>query len=190
MTEGGNIFRSLKTLELERCPNLERWWKMVDNADDDSTTPQFPCLSDLSISGCPLLTSMPLFPTLDGTLYLRDTSIKPLQQTLKMVVPVSTTTTPSSSSSSPRSSLDPPLSGLKKLELTDMENLTSIPEEWMHQLSSLQSLALHRCDALSERCGNKKGADWDKISHIPNIEVDGRTIQKEGRYQLDEQESS
>ncbi|XP_043814027.1 putative disease resistance protein RGA3 [Manihot esculenta] len=63
-----------------------------------------------------------------------------------------------------------------------------LPQE-MRSLTSLRELNINDCPQLKERCGNREGADWAFISHIPNIEVDDQRIQREGRYLLDDEAS-
>jgi hypothetical protein len=111
------------------------------NDDSDESTIEeglrmlcFPRLSSLGISYCPNLTSMPLFPTLDEDLYLVNTSSMPLQQTMKMTSPVS------SSSSSSSSSFTRPLSKLKVLYRHSIDDMESLPEVGLQNLSSLQQL--------------------------------------------------
>ncbi|KAJ8900193.1 hypothetical protein K2173_024833 [Erythroxylum novogranatense] len=66
------FFPSLKSLELKECPQLMGWWKQDDDndavAESLTVLPQFSCLSTLKISDCPLLTWIPLFPSLEETL--------------------------------------------------------------------------------------------------------------------------
>ncbi|XP_050284764.1 putative disease resistance protein RGA4 isoform X3 [Quercus robur] len=79
------FFPSLKSLTIEVCPNLKGWWGRTgrdlvattsastpDHQQDQShnSLPLFPLLSDLWISNCPEMTSMPLFPNLEESLYL------------------------------------------------------------------------------------------------------------------------
>uniref|UniRef100_A0A2C9VHE4 Uncharacterized protein n=1 Tax=Manihot esculenta TaxID=3983 RepID=A0A2C9VHE4_MANES len=194
-----SFFPSLKTLELRHCPKLKGWQKKRD----DSTALellQFPCLSYFSCHNCPNLTSIPQFPSLDLSLYLYKASPQLVHQIF----------TPSISSSS---SIIPPLSKLKHLSIKYIEELESLPRDGLrnltclqaltidtcpalkclpqelHSLTSLRELDIRDCPQLKERCGNKKGADWEFISHIQNIEVDRQTIQKEGRYLLDDEAS-
>ncbi|KAF2319461.1 hypothetical protein GH714_016049 [Hevea brasiliensis] len=70
---------------------------------------------------------------------------------------------------------------LHKLSIESCHHLESLPE-WMESLTALQSFCIEACPQLSERCKNNMSADWPKISHIPNICVDGRWIQEDGRY--------
>ncbi|XP_043817144.1 putative disease resistance protein RGA3 [Manihot esculenta] len=95
--------------------------------------PQFPCLSRLIISNCPNLTLMPTFPSLDTELSLSYVSIRPLQRTLQMAAMASAL--PSASSS-----VTAPFSKLKTLWLEGIENLASLPGEWMQNLSFLEGL--------------------------------------------------
>ncbi|XVF37654.1 hypothetical protein REPUB_Repub20aG0028300 [Reevesia pubescens] len=181
---------SLEELSIEDCPNLKGWWKTdVDEASNEQL-PCFPCLSDLYIAGCPNLTSMPLFP-LVRVLTLKETSWKPVQQTMKLKR--TTSEAPSSSSSS---SLFSPFSKLQKLQLSNIENLDSLPEEFLQNLTSLQSLEIERCinltsipkgmqrltflrelqivgcPQLTKRCKRNIGVDWPNIAHIKNIWID------------------
>jgi len=100
----------------------------------------FPCLSSLSIVDCPNLTSMPLFPTLSILILLRASSM-PLQQTTKMKSPVS-------SSSSSSSSFIHPLSKLKNLYIYFIDDMESLPEVGLQNLSSLQQLSIRGCSRL------------------------------------------
>ncbi|KAG8650151.1 hypothetical protein MANES_07G009020v8 [Manihot esculenta] len=195
-----SFFPSLKSLRLEHCPKLKGWQKKRD----DSTALellQFPCLSNFYCKNCPNLTSIPQFPSLDELLYLRYASPQLVHQIF----------TPSISSSS---SIIPPLSKLKILKIMGNEELESLPPDGLRNLTCLQRLTIKFCPALKclpqemrsltslrkldiddcpqlkKRCGNKKGADWAFISHIPNIEVDDRTIQRKGRYLLDDEVSA
>ncbi|XP_043814133.1 putative disease resistance protein RGA3 [Manihot esculenta] len=195
-----SFFPSLKTLELYRCPKLKGWQK---KKEDDSTALellQFPCLSYFVCEDCPNLTSIPQFPSLDHSLSLRYASPQLVHQIF----------TPSISSSS---SIVPPLSKLKILRIRDIKELESLPPDGLRNLTCLQRLTIEICPAikclpqemrsltslrelnindcpqLKERCGNRKGADWACISHIPNIEVDDQRIQREGRYLLDDEAS-
>ncbi|XP_011031339.1 PREDICTED: putative disease resistance protein RGA3 isoform X1 [Populus euphratica] len=139
------FFPSLKTLVIYGCFRLKGWWKRWSrdemNADSDESTIKmlcFPRLSSLCVSDCPNLTSMPLFPTLDEGLDLRRTSSMPLQQTMNMKSPVS-----SSSSSFIR-----PLSKLKNLEMYSIDDMESVPEVGLQNLSSLLQLSIYECPRL------------------------------------------
>ncbi|EXB95297.1 hypothetical protein L484_007941 [Morus notabilis] len=60
---------------------------------------------------------------------------------------------------------------LKKLSISICPNLKSLPEK-IGSLTSLQTLEIKGCPALLHRCQRKAGADWDKISHIPDLRLD------------------
>ncbi|KAJ6745261.1 hypothetical protein OIU74_028027 [Salix koriyanagi] len=95
----------------------------------------FPHLSSLTISNFPNLTSM-LFPTLDDVLHLYYTSSAPLQQTMKMRGWRSPSSPVSSSSALP-------LSNLKELYIWSIEDLESLPEIEMQNLSSFRLLSIY-----------------------------------------------
>ncbi|XP_057990076.1 putative disease resistance protein RGA3 isoform X2 [Hevea brasiliensis] len=205
------FFPSLKFLDLLNCPNLKGWWRTWKDAEP---LPQFACLSQLIIVDCPNLTLMPTFPSLEKELWLCNANIRPLDQTLNVKMMGATASALPSTSSSPSSSVAAPLSKLKSLVLEGIENVASLPGEWMRNLTSieylqisrcpnltslpkemchittLQELNIDHCPHLSERCGHHEAADWSNIAHIPNIVIDGRDIQKEGCYLLEEEGSS
>ncbi|KAJ9158777.1 hypothetical protein P3X46_024328 [Hevea brasiliensis] len=127
------FFPSLKILQLFDCPNLKGWWRTCRDAE---LVPQFPCLSELEIWNCPNLTLMPTFPSLDMELCLSNANIRPLHQTLKIKIMTATASTLPSTSSSVTASF----SKLKSLYLEDIEDLSSLPGEWMQGLISLDNL--------------------------------------------------
>jgi len=140
------FFPSLKTLYISRCRRLKGWWKRwsrdeMNDDSDESTIEEglrmlcFPRLSSLKIRRCPNLTSMPLFPTLDEVLLWRSSSM-PLQQTMKMTSPVSSSS----------SSFTHPLSKLKSLDMGYIDDMESLQE--VGHLSSLQRLWIYECPRL------------------------------------------
>ncbi|KAM3732076.1 hypothetical protein ACB098_11G033500 [Castanea mollissima] len=150
---------SLDELKLKYCPNLKEWWRrrrdpMKELNDDNdnyvgitkATTsiaeshllPSFPWLSKLCIRGCPQLTSMPLFPSLEK-LELYYCSFRPMEQTARMAAE----TVASTSSYTPDTSSFAPLSKLKSLEIGRMEE--PLPEECMQNLISLNFLRIYEC---------------------------------------------
>ena len=167
------FFPSLKEIHLYACPNLEGWWRKSDsfvavNSDGDNSIeiiaetsltdhrllPSFPCLSELKITGCPKLTSVPMFPHLDGQLVLLNANLKLVQQTMMMNM-----TTPKSpistaiASSTLASSSSTPLSKLKRIALYFIMELETLQEEWLENLISLESLVIwdcHRLKSLSQ----------------------------------------
>ncbi|GLT65936.1 hypothetical protein SLA2020_383360 [Shorea laevis] len=69
------------------------------------------------------------------------------------------------------------LSSLQNLSIWGCENLTSLPPvEAMQRLSNLKFLSIEECPKLTERCAKENGPEWSKISHIPNIEINGRDV--------------
>nr|XP_023925072.1 putative disease resistance protein RGA4 [Quercus suber]XP_023925073.1 putative disease resistance protein RGA4 [Quercus suber]XP_023925074.1 putative disease resistance protein RGA4 [Quercus suber]XP_023925076.1 putative disease resistance protein RGA4 [Quercus suber]XP_023925077.1 putative disease resistance protein RGA4 [Quercus suber]XP_023925078.1 putative disease resistance protein RGA4 [Quercus suber]XP_023925079.1 putative disease resistance protein RGA4 [Quercus suber]XP_02392508 len=148
------FFQSLKSLRIKECPNLKGWWGRTgrdlvattsastpDHQQDQShnSLPLFPLLSSLYIINCPKMTSMPLFPNLEESLYLKNFSLKPLQETMSMSFLV-----PSSSSSLSSSS---PLSKLNDMQLDSIEDIESLPAEWA--LYSLKELYIWKCPRLT-----------------------------------------
>ncbi|XP_050263443.1 disease resistance protein RGA2-like [Quercus robur] len=146
------FFPSLESLALYHCPNLKGWWKrdIVDNGDATIMTstsswshqyhqhmslPSFPRLSYLAIFCCSKLTSMPLFPYLEEHLDLASVSWKALQQTMTM----------NTAGASSLPSSIPPLSKLRKLDLWEMLDRKSLPEEWLQNLTSLEELKIREC---------------------------------------------
>ncbi|KAF3959408.1 hypothetical protein CMV_015776 [Castanea mollissima] len=51
-------------------------------------------------------------------------------------------------------------------------------------------LEVRHSSILSERCQKGSGEDWAKIFHIPNIQIDGKYVQRDGREVNSESESS
>jgi Leucine-rich repeat (LRR) protein len=146
------FFPSLKRLDIFDCGRLKGWWKRwsrdeMNDDSDESTIEEglrmlcFPRLSSLTIRYCENLTSMPLFPTLDEGLELIFSSSMPLQQTMKI-------TSPASSSSSSSSSFTRPLSKLKELDMYSIDDMESLPEVGLQNLSSLQQLSIKGCGRL------------------------------------------
>ncbi|KAM4097957.1 hypothetical protein ACJW30_07G041100 [Castanea mollissima] len=62
------------------------------------------------------------------------------------------------------------LTSLQQLSIKHCPNLTSLPEGMSH-LTSLQSLTIWGCPQLKQRCKKENGEDWDKISHIPYLNI-------------------
>ncbi|XP_017975262.1 PREDICTED: putative disease resistance protein RGA1 [Theobroma cacao] len=69
-------------------------------------------------------------------------------------------------------------SSLQRLQIWNCNNLTHMPSlEAMQQLSELQRLEINKCLQLKENCAKESGSEWPKISHLPNIRIEGRCIQ-------------
>ncbi|XP_062152261.1 putative disease resistance protein RGA1 isoform X2 [Alnus glutinosa] len=112
---------SLESLELKDLPKLRGLWRMREAATTEHephhhlpSFPSFPCLSDLIIKKCPMLSLMPVVAQGSETAH---------------------------SSSSPFSDL----SKLKFLSLKGLEQLESLPVEWLQNLTSLESLDIRKC---------------------------------------------
>ncbi|XP_057990779.1 putative disease resistance protein RGA3 [Hevea brasiliensis] len=72
---------------------------------------------------------------------------------------------------------------LRRLLIESCPNLISLPE-WIGSLTALQAFGIRECPQLSERCKSKMGADWPKIAHVPNIDIERGWIQVDGIYKL------
>ncbi|KAG4123587.1 hypothetical protein ERO13_D11G335266v2 [Gossypium hirsutum] len=166
--EPQSFFPSLKYLCLQDCPNMKSWWRTTKPIDDDSneddttdmgtSTMAFPCLSSLTIQNCPL-TSMPLYPSLDDKLKLRNTSSRPLKQTMKMNI---TSTTPSTSTSSL------PLSRLKSFLVGNIEGLdTHTLDECLQHLTSLKRLTIRDCKEV-----DLEGMQWEPLKNLSHLKID------------------
>ncbi|PON34531.1 LRR domain containing protein, partial [Trema orientale] len=148
---------------------LKGWWKDAsDNVEEEIT---FACLSKLIVEDCSNLMTMPLFPCLEELLVLKNTSWKPLRQTIKAKKKIPRTSEFEASSSSSTSSAVSPLSRLRTLCIIHMANgepnmWQSLPSlrsltldhlddlngllEGLQQVTSLQELHIWRCDGLKE----------------------------------------
>ncbi|KAK4551366.1 hypothetical protein RGQ29_032388 [Quercus rubra] len=130
------FFPSLSSLKIYRCPKLKGWWR---NEPHHLLLPSFPpSLSELRIIRCPNLTYMPPFPYFKERLALSGCSWKVLEQTMKMKMKMGAATT----------STYFPLSQLQQLYLIEIDDLESLPEEWLRNLVSLRKLYISCCDGL------------------------------------------
>ena len=117
------FFPSLSSLTIRDCPNLKGWWRTSHHL----LLPSFsPSLSQLQIFGCPNLTSVPPFPYLKEKLELRRCSWKVLQQTMEMNMG--------------------PLSQLQFLQIEEINDLESLPKEWLRNLVSFRKLKIRECN--------------------------------------------
>ncbi|XP_077215827.1 putative disease resistance protein RGA3 [Tasmannia lanceolata] len=142
-------FPSLEKLELVNMPNLEEWCGAREG--------DIPCLGTLKISNYPKLQRFPHLPSINN-LELRNcnemvlalvpclTSIKSLQiRSIKGLI------------SLPHGFLQP-LTVLEKLHVTGCNELVSWPKEvGLHDLPSLQYLAIERCPKLESLGDDEEG---------------------------------
>ncbi|GLT67364.1 hypothetical protein SLA2020_396790 [Shorea laevis] len=64
------------------------------------------------------------------------------------------------------------LSSLVSLAIEDCKNLKRLPSaEAIRCLAKLKELRIRACPGLMESCDEETGAEWPKISHIPNINL-------------------
>ncbi|KAM5578649.1 putative disease resistance protein RGA3 [Rosa sericea] len=52
----------------------------------------------------------------------------------------------------------------------------------------LQNLIIYGCPILFQSCKDRQGPEWSKISHIPNITIERKTVQKDGVWIEQEEE--
>ncbi|GMI79687.1 hypothetical protein like AT3G14470 [Hibiscus trionum] len=166
--EGGpeSFFPSLTCLYLYKCPNMKSWWKTTVIG---ASTMAFPCLSSLCIEDCPLLSSMPLYPSLDEELKLVNTSSRPLKQSIQMNIAPST------------SSL--PLSKLKSFHVENIEELDpDMLQECLQNMTSLRDWGIGSCHWLKSLSGwlqQMTGLTSLKITDCKELDLDGMHLQWE-----------
>ncbi|KAK5834408.1 hypothetical protein PVK06_018286 [Gossypium arboreum] len=66
------------------------------------------------------------------------------------------------------------LASLKELVIDNCPKLTTLPEKDM--LLSLRYLRISSCPLLKEECSSDKGGEWSKISHIPFVTIDFKSV--------------
>ncbi|KAK7834945.1 putative disease resistance protein rga4, partial [Quercus suber] len=161
---------------------IEGWWTNSDDDDDNEPhhllLPSFPpYLSTLVINKCPNLTYMPPFPYLKERLELSGCSWKVLEQTMNMKMKMGAATT----------STYFHLSQLQELRLEEINDLESLPEEWLRNLgchnltslpqeicnlTSLTYLSISDCPLLRQRCKRQIGENLPFIAHVLIVYVD------------------
>jgi leucine-rich repeat protein SHOC2 len=62
------------------------------------------------------------------------------------------------------------LQTLRFLSISECKGLRCLPEGIRH-LTSLEVLDIYECPTLKERCKEGTGDDWDKIAHIPKVDI-------------------
>ncbi|KAL4636401.1 hypothetical protein ACB092_03G005100 [Castanea dentata] len=68
---------------------------------------------------------------------------------------------------------------LQNLTIYECIELKSLPN--FLRTTPLQKLQIWGCRILNERCKRGTGKDWPKISHIPNIRIDWKDVQRDGQ---------
>ncbi|XP_045807654.1 putative disease resistance protein RGA4 [Trifolium pratense] len=175
------FFASLKRLEIRDCVKLVGWKRKGDDFNNINTShhlllPQFPCLSFLKISECPMLTHMPTCP-----------NIKKLSLQVQWTSKINIAASQYSISCTPLSlQINQPIMDVKNVprywwqNLTSLENLEFVyfssqhfqaTEIWfkddINYLPSLQKITFHYCDDL------KALPDWIcNISSLQHIKID------------------
>ncbi|XP_065635733.1 putative disease resistance protein RGA4 isoform X2 [Quercus suber] len=189
------ILPPLESLKIRHCPNLKEWWKRrsdsieededdADNYGEISTITaknhsllSFSRLSNLHISRCPKLSSMPLFPYLE-TLDLYNSNLRPLERTISMgmistasqenptaaAVAESTSSAPSSSSSTLAASFTP-LSKLESLHISMREGSDG------HGLQSIQHLTALEEFSLSNYNGDGMELEWQGLRKLQYLRL-------------------
>ncbi|PRQ50600.1 putative P-loop containing nucleoside triphosphate hydrolase, leucine-rich repeat domain, L [Rosa chinensis] len=69
---------------------------------------------------------------------------------------------------------------LSTLSITYCKKLKTLPDFLPRKTPLLQNLIIRLCDILSQSCKDRQGPEWSKISHIPNITIGWKTVQKDG----------
>ncbi|XP_052111325.1 putative disease resistance protein RGA3 isoform X2 [Arachis duranensis] len=129
---GDVFFPSLEQLSFHFCENLRGWEMLGDDKNANETQnhlslPPFPRLSLLRILDCPKLTCMPSFPHVEKLELEWRSSVNPMLETCMV---------------KHDSSSISPLSHLKHLRLWGVTETEAMAEDWMKNLTSLQSLHL------------------------------------------------
>ncbi|XP_062007965.1 putative disease resistance protein RGA3 [Rosa rugosa] len=78
---------------------------------------------------------------------------------------------------------------LSTLSIEYCFKLKTLPDFLPRKTPLLQNLIINGCFILSESCKDRQGPEWSKISHIPNIAIDGKIVQKDGVWIIQEEES-
>ncbi|CAN6693808.1 unnamed protein product [Malus baccata var. baccata] len=173
------MMTSLESLWVESCPVLKGWWRAHthNNASSSSSTenlslPSFPSLSQLTIRKCPNLTSMPLYPNVEG-IELNGCSLKVVDSlfvrgasdiTHDVGVDVSASSSPHlfkltrllliniedlECLTSQGMGNVPSLQSLQSLYIADCPNLALLPYHGTGNLSSLRELTVRNCSNLT-----------------------------------------
>ena len=74
---------------------------------------------------------------------------------------------------------------LHYLEIYKCSKLKSLPEFLRTIPLKDLELEMHVSDLLQERCKRETGDEWPKISHIQNIKINSKSVQKDCQLPLD-----
>lgn len=67
---------------------------------------------------------------------------------------------------------------LSTLRIKLCPNLKAVPDFlWK---TPLQKLVISKCENILQGCETASGREWDKVSHIPNIKINSKFVQKDG----------
>nr|XP_023917114.1 putative disease resistance protein RGA1 [Quercus suber] len=188
----------LESLYIWNCPNLKGWWERSSNSieedEDDAdnygeismitaknhSLPSLSRLSYLDISGCPKLSSMPLFPYVEK-LYLHNSNLRPLERTVSMGMistasqenPTATESTSSahSYSSSTLATSFTPLSKFKYLNIVMIEGSDG------HVLQSIQHLTALEEFSLSNYNEDGMELEWQALRKLQYLRLYDHPIQ-------------
>ncbi|GAU24714.1 hypothetical protein TSUD_355430 [Trifolium subterraneum] len=154
-----SFFPSLKRLHIWECRKMVGWRRMGDDFFNDTNTshhlllPQFPCLSFLEISRCPMLTRMPTFPNIKS-LSLSGYIAEILEATLSIAA-------------SQHSIGCTPLSMLKSLRIHEtIMDVKNVPQDWWQNLTSLKNLEFNYLSSQHFQVIEFK----DDINYLPSLQ--------------------
>ena len=68
---------------------------------------------------------------------------------------------------------------LQRLEFEDCPRLQALPD-FLLTKTTLKYLSISESAIVEDYCQKRIGKEWDKISHVPNITVNGKFVQKDG----------
>ncbi|XP_030963428.1 putative disease resistance protein RGA4 [Quercus lobata] len=178
----------LESLHISDCPNLKGWWKRrsdfseededaADNYGEISTITtknhSFSRLSQLHISGCPKLSSMPLFPYLE-ILRLDNSNLRLLERTISMGM-ISTVSQenptaaavakPTSSARSFSSILAASFTPLSKLKSLGIGMIECSDDHFLQHFTALGRLSLYNYN------GDEMELEWQGLRKLQDLEL-------------------
>ncbi|GKV50299.1 hypothetical protein SLEP1_g57012 [Rubroshorea leprosula] len=166
--------RSLRILEIAVCENLrslpEEWLDSLTRFKELSLGPFWSELEEF-----PGLTSIHQFhPSLELLILSGWDKLKSLPHQLRHLTALKKLRLTDFNSLEALPEWLGDFSSLHRLEIGKCSNLTHLPSiEAMRGLCNLKYLKIWCCPKLKKRCAKKRGPEWSKISHIPNIQIQG-----------------